>query len=517
MRNKSITQVAFVITTITIICKVLGFIKNSFLAYYFGTSPVVDAYVMTFSIGTITCGWIAGLVGNFTPLFNQIVVSQGRGNALGFACNVHNFLLVIVFILVGVLEFLAPMVVHFVAPGFNDITFHYTVWFFRIYLISIPFYASYRFFNEFLNCNQEHIWASAPDVLLSSCCIMAIIISNHIGDSFLIFGYVVAIMLEWFFVHMGSSKIGFRFKLMMKWNDNLKRLIVLAIPIFISNTISEINILIDKIFASRLESGIVASLEYANTMRDFAFQVGTVAMVTIFFPMLSSHWANGEIENFKKRVTNGISFLTIIYMPIIAGIIVVGDLAINVVFKRGNFSSIAAEITTTAFVIYSVSLIALATRSVFVKAFNAMQKTKITLFVSSIEVLLNISLNLILVNQLGYIGLAVATSASALLCLPLYFVIFNKLMDKVSLRGILKSFGKSFFSSVIMYHSLLFLRGKWFHSDTSSWQQFVLLLLMVLIGVVLYCLVCYLLKVEEIVFMISGLRERIKSILKRHP
>ena len=491
-------RVIFIITIITVICKILGFIKNSVLAYYFGTNPVVDAYVMTFSIGTITCGWIAGFVGNFTPVFKKVEYHQGLKNALNFANNIHNCILLLVLILVITLELFAPLVVKIVAPGFDAITYNYTVCFFRLYLISVLFYASYRFFNEFLNCNQKYIFASYPDVLMSSCCILAIIVSSFMGEEFLIYGYVIAMIMECFLVNIGGYKTGFRRKFELKWDENIKAVIVMAIPIFLSNTLAEINTLIDKVFASTLEPGIVASLEYANTMKEFMFQIGTFAMITIIFPVLSKHWANGEIVIFKDKVIKGINLLTVIYMPLIAGVILVGDIVISIVFKRGEFRDEAAIITTNGFIIYSVGLIALALRSVFLKAFYSMQKTRYILLVSSVNVVLNVVMNYLLVKRYGYIGLATSTTLAALLCLPLYFWLFKRVIPIVMYYNSFVIFGKSLISSAVMYAVLWLLRWNVFNGKESLWSELWMLMIIVSLGILVYVFMGYLLKIREV-------------------
>ena len=66
-RDNKIRNAAIAITSITLLYRAMGFLKNTVLAYYYGTSPVVDAYVMVFSIGGILFGWMSGFTGNFTP------------------------------------------------------------------------------------------------------------------------------------------------------------------------------------------------------------------------------------------------------------------------------------------------------------------------------------------------------------------------------------------------------------------------------------------------------------------
>lgn len=509
-RKSGTVRVAAIITTITVVCKILGFLKNSVLAYYFGAGPVVDAYVMAFSIGTITCGWIAGLIGNFTPVYKKIEVNSGKDKAIRFAGNVHNYILLLIILLAVILEFIAPLVVNIVAPGFDAITHGYTVWFFRLYLISIAFYASYRFAIEFLNCNQRHIWASAPDILMSSCCIIAIVLSNSIGESFLIYGYVIAIILQCLLTQYGSHRIGFKIRNKLYWDENMKMLIVMAVPIFLSNTLAEINTLIDKIFASNLASGTVAALDYANTMKEFAYQLGTIAIVTIMFPIISKIWADGEIEEFKNKVMSGIEAFSVFYIPLIAGIIASGDLIISIVFKRGEFGDDAAVVTTNAFIIYSVALIALALRSLFFKAFCAMQRTKYIFIVSGANVILNILLNLILVSILGYVGLALATSLAALVCLPVYFVLFKKAVPTTGYNVFFRKSGKALVASGVMYICIRTLRELVFNDlQGGLWRQVIALIVITVAGVIIYAVIGYFLKIEEVSAAIAFCKRKI--------
>ena len=497
--KRNSNRIVLAITIITLVCKVLGFLKNSVLAYFFGTSPVVDAYVMTFSIGTITSGWIAGLIGNFTPKFKELEARDGRERALLFSSQVINLIFVLIIGLVVILELFAPSVVHIVAPGFSGETFSYTVHFFRIYCVSIIYYTVFRFSQEFLNCNQNHIAAVAPDLLMSSICILAIVVSHKIGADFLIFGYVIAIFLQSIVSHISTRKLGFRFRITELWNDELRALVGMAVPIFISDTLANINNLIDKMFASNLESGIVSSLDYANTMKEFAYQVGTIAIITMIFPVISKLWAEGNIDEFKKTVLRGLDYFSVLFIPIIVGIILVGDIAISIVFQRGEFTEAAARITSNSFVIYSISLIAMVYRCIFLKAFYAMQKTKYILIVSFVNVACNISFNALLVKTFGYLGLTTATTLAALICLPLYFLFFFRTVGGVAyksffgklLKSVLASFAMGFIVYVIRMGIQDFLQGGIF-------QQVAWFAVIVASGVIVYSIVGRILKINEI-------------------
>lgn len=502
------------ITIITLTCKILGFIKNSVLAYYYGTGTVVDAYVMTFAIGTITCGWIAGLVGNFTPIYKKLEINNSK-SAIGFASNTFNWIYLIVVVLFFLLQLFAPVVVKFVAPGFDKETYELTVKFFRSYIISVLFYTGFRFSQEFLNCNKYHLQAIFPDILMSSLCIVAIIVSAYTKREFLIWGYIFAILAEFIIEISVSRNKGFIFQKHLKFDSSIKMLFAMAVPIFMSDTLLQINTLIDKIFASRLDSGTVAAMDYANTMREFAYQIGTIAILTTIYPKLSECRAENRMVEFISTTISSINYMTVWYLPMIAGIFAVGDLIIDIVYRRGQFGRDAALMTTNIFVIYSISLIALAYRAIFLKAFYALQKTKYVFVTSSFNVFFNVFLNFILVPRLGYLGLAIATSTAALLVTPIYFLLYRRTVIMVSFLDFWKVFIKTTVSTICMLIVVLVAKSYFVPKIIDDQcRELMFMLIITMVGAVVFLVIEKLLHVSEVDFFLNIITSKVKLFKK---
>ena len=492
------------ITIITIICKGLGFVKNSVLAYYYGTSPIVDAYVMTFSIGLITTGWIAGLIGNFTPLYKQLEVKQ-KERVIYFSGNIFNGLYIVTFLLILLLLVFTPQIVCFVAPGFTGETFALTVLFFRIYVISLLFYVGYRFFKEYLNCNQYHILAVVPDVFMSSVCILAICISQYTRKEFLILGYVIAVLLQFVFELVFAKQKGFRFCKGFVIDTSVKKMLQMSFPIFLSDTLAHINVMIDKIFASRLDSGTVSAMEYATTMREFVYQIGTIAILTTLLPVLSKLNAEKKIDDFFKKTIKSLRYMTLFYVPITMGIVIMGDWVIEIVYMRGSYDALAAKITTECFIIYSLGLIALVYRCVFLQAFCAQQKTKYILLVSSINVVLNVILNCIFVEKLGYIGLTLATTIASVVCVPIYFILTTKIAVDIEYGELGKVAIKSFGASLVMLILICPIKYNLLNFEMGMLGKSIAFFFITLFGMNIYLFAIKILKIDEVDLLYKNL------------
>ena len=507
MNNRSKTML--IITLTTLLCKVFGFVKNSFLAYYYGTSIVVDAYVMTFAIGTITSGWIAGLIGNLTPVYKKVETEKSSKDATRFAANLLNWLIIIIIILSVILEIFAPQIVKMVSPGFKGEKYQLTVQYFRFYILSLIFYATYRFFQEFLNCIGKHEKAIIPDLLMSTCCIVSIVVSTVIGAEFLIYGYVIAILLEAVLELVFSYKSDFRFYRGHILDENLKLVFAMAVPIFLSDTIAQINTLVDKMFASFLPSGAVSVLDYANTLKDCAYQIGTIAILITIFPVISKYWADGKLDEFSERVIKGINYMTVIFLPLIFAIFILSSDVISIVFSRGEFNEIAAQMTSLSFILYSCGLLALSYRCIFFKAFYAMQKTKIVLLISFTNVTLNILMNAVFVKLFGYAGLALSTSIASSLCLPLYFWFFKKNTNAKYVE-VIKTFFRTLVTSVAMAGAVFLIKVviERLNILVGKAESILVIGVSILVGVVIYVFVGKWLHINEIDELLNIIRKR---------
>ena len=126
MENDRITKIgktALTLTFISFMCKIVGFFKNSLLAYYFGTDVVVDAYVMVFSIGNIIFGWMGGFTGNLIPIYKTIYVKQGKNSADRFFLNLSSWLYIITISFMVIFFLMGDKIVSFIAYGFDNLTF----------------------------------------------------------------------------------------------------------------------------------------------------------------------------------------------------------------------------------------------------------------------------------------------------------------------------------------------------------------------------------------------------------
>lgn len=508
--KKNIKKSALIITGITLICKGIGFIKNILLAKYWGTGVVVDAYVMVFAVGNIVFGWIGGFTGNFTPQYKKLIITGDKKKADEFTNNLKNWLIVITLIFVILFEIYAEQIVHLIAPGYSGTVYYLTVYFWKIYAISFFALVLYRLYKEYVNCNEKYELAILPDLLMSSVTAIAIVISAYTRKEVLIWGYVIAIVLEAVAERLVAYKLGFKEKIILKYDSSIKMVLLAVLPIFLSDTLVEINSFVDKFFASNLGVGTMATLEYANTIKNIAYETGVIAIITIIYPKMSELWAKQEKKMFADTIVENVRFISFVFIPITFGLVAIGKYLVAFIYQRGVFTERDTLITTNVLIMYVIGLLAMVIRLIMNKVFCAMQQTRYVLLISFINVVINIIGNCIFVGLWGILGLAFSTSIAAIISMIISLWIIIKRFE-IKMREHIIQIIKMLCSGIFMLITIMIIRKCWLDDVDFGRITFLFqLVISIIIGVISYTVSVYLLKVEELMILVKNIENKIK-------
>ena len=511
--HKEARETALIITGITLLCKVAGLLKNTALAYFFGADVVVDAYVMVFSISSVLFGWMGGFIGNFTPHYKKICVEEGKERADLFTSNLCAWLILIGGVCTILFELFSTKIVQLAAPGFRGEVLNLTIGFWRVLSISMVFGVIYRLYKEYLNCNGRHIRALVPDLLMSSIILIVIVLSSCIGKGLLIWGYVAAIGVEALIELLMAKKYFCKttFGLQLSFDNNVREIFVSFLPIFFAEAMTEINIFVDKIFASFLEEGSIAILDYANIIRVSLFEVGALALLTMIYPRIAEMWSRGETQEFCSSIQKSIVLMAIFFIPITLGIIYMGDRLISIIYEHGFFTSKETEMTSVALQMYAIGLLSMVIRLIVNRALLSMHKPKALFIINTINVIVNTVLNAILVRKMGYVGLALATSLSATFTAICLLVLIKIQLKEFNISQLLWSFVRVLFASIIMLASIVMMRNIIFTHIFARFPAGLDLLICTCLGGLVYVVVMKKVNPDEFSYYMNGLG-RIKRL-----
>jgi len=505
-------KIALVLMVITIASKIIGFIRELALSYFYGASNISDAYLIANTIPKVVFAFIgAGIATSYIPLFSSIVQEKGIQLAHRFTNNLINFVLIIctAIILFGLL-FAEPLVKIF-AAGFTGETLDIAVNFTRITMLGIYFSGLSRIFIGYLQIYNCFIIPALVGFPFNFITILSIAYSSiNNNEMILAIGSVIALAAELFLLVPFIYCKGYSFKIVFDWHDQyLKKLLFLSLPIILSISVNEVNVLVDRTLASQIVEGGISALNYANRLNLFVQGLFVLSIATVMYPMISRMAAEKNMVGLKKILSESISGINLLVVPATVGLMIFAEPIVRMLFGRGAFDEQAVTLTSSALFFYTLGMVGYGLREVLSRAFYSLQDTKTPMINATIAVGLNIILNIILSRFMGIGGLALATSISALFCTLLLFISLRKKIGHFGLMDITLSFGKIVLASIIMA-IVAKLANEALLTHLSANLS---LLASIGIGAIVYFGIIYFMKIKEVEEIILQIKKEIKKVM----
>ena len=127
------------------------------------------------------------------------------------------------------------------------------------------------------------------------------------------------------------------------------------------------------------------------------------------------------------------------------GLIVLSDLIVDILFKRGKFGLGDVMATSDAIVMYAIGLPAYGFIKVFSVIFFSKKNTSFPFLISSFSMILNLLFILFLVKEMGHLGIALSLSLSSYInALVLYILLWKKNYWRIN-KNIFKNFFKNYY------------------------------------------------------------------------
>ncbi len=200
------------------------------------------------------------------------------------------------------------------------------------------------------------------------------------------------------------------------WNHpGVVKIRTLMIPALFGVSVSQINLLFDTFIASFLMTGSISWLYYSDRLLEFPLGLFGIAIGTVILPALSRNHVNAQGDGFGKTMDWGIKAILLLGLPAMMGLIVLAKPMLMVLFMRGAFSIEDVEMASYSLMAYGSGLLSFMLIKVLAPGYYSRQDTKTPVRYGIIAMITNMGFNLIFAIPFGYVGLAIATSMSALL------------------------------------------------------------------------------------------------------
>lgn len=457
MSEKSrLINTAAVVGSATLASRILGFARDAAIAWLLGAGFSSDAFIAAFRIPNLLRRLFAegSLSSAFVPVFTEYIVHEDQDGAFAMARSAFRLLSLVLFFLTIGAMLMSPWIARLVAPGFDaeklSLTVTLTRWmvpyFFCIGLVALCM--------GILNV-LGHFAAPALAPAVLNICVIAAALLIAPAMPIPVVGVALGVLLGGILQLLMQLPIlvrkGFRF-----WESarlvhpGLKKVGLLIIPVILGGAVHQINIVVGTVLASLLAEGSVTYLYFADRLVQFPLGLFAIAAATAVLPALSRQAATRDIDGLRKTLANALQLVFFISIPAMAGLIVLREPIVTLLFQRGEFDATATRLTTEALMYYCWGIAAFSAVRIIAAAFFAMQDARTPLRLAIYSIAANLILGVILMKPLAHGGLALATSLASMLNLGLLVHALRARLGSLGWRNIARSAVKASAGSLVM-------------------------------------------------------------------
>lgn len=495
------------IMLITVLAKMLGFAREILLSYYFGASGISDAYLISQTIpGTIFQFVGAGLMTSFIPVYLSVFSKQGKGEADKFTNTVISMVLIFSTIIIILLWVFPYQIVGAFASGFQGETLEYAVTFTKIGILSLYFSSLIYVFTSYLQANNSFTIIALAAIPNSVMIMLSIFLGSKVNLTLLSVGSVVAVFIQLFFIWTQIYKTKFRVRLNFQFKSPyIKEIYLLMLPVIAGISVNQINVLINKTIASRISTGGVSALSYADSLIMFVQGVFAQTIATVYYPTITRLVAENKETELKVTISELLEGMLYLLLPMSVGTMLLSTPVVNILYGRGAFNENAIVMTSQVLGFYAVGILGYGFREILSRIFYAFHDTKTPMMNATLGMVLNIILSILFSRYIGIGGLALGTSLSSIITSILLIIHLKKKMRTFFSSKLLKNYLKIGLATGIMGICVFFMYETAFY----GMNLYIRTIGSVVVGIMAYLGLSIALKIEIFTNLVNILMRKI--------
>ncbi len=430
--SKNLAKSTGIIGGLTLVSRVLGFVREIMLAAAFGAGSGMDAFLVALMIPNFGRRMFAegAFSQAFVPVFTETKTRQSHEAARDLAAVVMGTLGGVLSLITVVGCLAAPVLVWLFASGFSADPAKQTLstellrWTFP-YLMFISLTSMV---GGVLNSYGRFAVPAFTPVILNVCIIAAAFVDSG-SVQVLAYAVFAAGILQFAFQLPQMAGLGLLPWPRWGWHDaRVRRIVALMVPVMVGSSIAQISLLLNSNLSTNLGDGAVSWLYYANRLMEFPLGIFSIAIGTAILPTLSAHHASQSTDQFSRTLDWALRTVLVIGLPAAVGMVLLAGPLVATIYGHGHFSARDVEMTTCALWAYSIGFMGFSFVKVLVPGFYARQETRLPVRFAVISLAIGIAMSLALFAAAkiwrlpaAHAGLAASTSLTACLNSALLF------------------------------------------------------------------------------------------------
>ena len=519
------TRAAGVVGLAVLCSRVLGLAREQIFAALFGGGRVMDAFTIAFRIPNLLRDLFAegALSTAFVTVFSRTAALQDTAAAWRLADKVATLTAVSLSVITVTGIATAPWLVAALAPGFDPGKAALTVTLTRIMYPFILLVSLAALVMGMLNArNVFGMPAMASSFFNLGSIVSGVLLGYWLDPHFgarailgLAIGTLVGGTLQLVVQLPALRRAGHSFHPDFHWRDpGVRSILRLMGPSVIAASTTQLNVLVNSVFASQLGDGPTFWLTVAFRLMQLPLGIFGVALGTVALPLLARMAATGNTEAFRSELARGMRLTFLMTIPSSIGLMVLAEPIISVLYQHGRFGAHETAESAAALRLYAIGLCGYAALKVLVNAFYALERRRTPMLVSFLAVGLNLALNWTLTVRFnwGHRGLALSTACVATTNFLILYALMRSHLGRLESRAMLALLSKVALASAVLllasWAGAHFLLADW--AVQSFWPKCLSLVLVIVLAAAAFFVTASALGIGEVHQIARAVHRRLR-------
>ncbi len=476
----------------------LGYVREAVTANYFGTSSLMDTFVIAFTVPEFVASVLYSCLPTaIIPLVKKAMVDDDQDHSKLFWSGFFNFTTILGIFVVAFILF-REQILLWIDQDLNSAQFALGQ---RLTLL-LSFYIFFKgleiYFRGWLFEKKHFITPMTMGIVQNVIVILSLVLFRSKSSiEALAYGWLISsifLCLYHGFVTLKLMGIKFKWSFYDPWLRSLyKSLLFIAVI----ESISQLFVVADRYFAGNfLDAGYISSLRYAFILVLLPNRLFVITFSSISFPFIADLFKDNDYKKLKKLYLESINIIIFAIGVIGIGLAVFSQDFIAIVFKRGAFDEESLRLTSPPFIIYSLALVFQSIYVYQMRFYYAIQRYKRLGIIKLIMFLTKIIFSALLISRFLHLGLAFATAISWVLG----FIMMNYDMGKklkVSRSDIVNPVLMKTIINILITSAFWYAANYYYPEQSSFIGIFVKLTILGLLGIVSYLWLAYMFKLPQ--------------------
>lgn len=440
-KSPSVLKAAWIIAVVTIVSKLIGFVRDIIIANYYGAAMVSDAYYYAYQIPSLSLILLGGVGGPFhsatVAIFSKLIpnLQEKPSEYVNKLYSTFMTATIIFFLALSAIMFIFPrQIMGLIISGGSPDMINLAATHLKIMTPLLVIGGIVGIYYGMLIIYRQFMLPNLSPIIMSLAMIGVVIAAPSDQKGYaLAWATTIGAILQLIIQYPNIRKLGYKLKPNFAFTNNpeFKEICELLFPAVLSSTVGQIHIYVDMFFTSSISEGAWTAIGYANRVFQFPVGILVTAFLVPLFPIFAKLVADKDYNGIKNYFNKGVGVLFFGAIPIIIGILVVGMDAVRLVFERGLFDEKATFMVTEALWFLSVSIIPYVFRDSITRVYYSFNDSKTPFVVAFSSIVLKLVLNYVLISKMhfGIGGITLSTSLVTLFNACVLGMFITKKMD----------------------------------------------------------------------------------------